>query len=201
MPFADRARKKSTNLLLALQDPESALAFASWQCLVDRCCNPHSRMFRHYGGRGIFVCDEWLDFFCFFRDMGKRRKDLSIERINNDDGYYKENCIWADKKAQARNTRRNVRIQTPSGIMLQTDLAKSLGLAEGTILRRMQNNPENLMTARWFKRSKLNSDQVVRIKKMFAVGASDVDVAEASGISRQMAGSIRRGRYWADVSL
>lgn len=58
------------------------------------------------GGRGISVSPRWDDFAKFLEDMGERPNGLSIERINNNKGYYKENCMWATKTQQSRNQRR-----------------------------------------------------------------------------------------------
>jgi len=62
-----------------------------------------------YGGRGIIVCDEWLNSFtAFFNDMGKRPgSEYSIERVNNDGNYEPGNCKWATMGEQQNNTRQN----------------------------------------------------------------------------------------------
>ena len=61
--------------------------------MIRRCYNPRYKNYHRYGGRGIFVCKEWLDSFeNFYKDMGKAPDGSSIDRINNNDGYYKENC-------------------------------------------------------------------------------------------------------------
>lgn len=87
-----------------------------WAAMIQRCTNPHYRYFKNYGGRGIAVCDRWLNSFeAFFQDMGERPIGLSLDRIDNSRGYFKENCRWANRKMQNRNTRRN-RILTIDGV-------------------------------------------------------------------------------------
>jgi len=77
--------------------------FRSWTAMLNRCKNPNNDAYSHYGGRGITVCERWDKFENFFDDMGKRPKELTIERINNDLGYCKENCKWGTNTEQSRN--------------------------------------------------------------------------------------------------
>lgn len=76
--------------------------------MIRRCHAPGSPGYAEYGGRGIAVCDEWrASFDAFFADMGPRPSRLhSIDRINPDLGYFKENCRWALPTTQARNKRK-----------------------------------------------------------------------------------------------
>lgn len=75
--------------------------------MLNRCNNPRNSAYENYGGRGIKVCDRWNSFENFLSDMGeKREKGMSIERVDVNGNYEPRNCIWADPKTQARNTRR-----------------------------------------------------------------------------------------------
>ncbi|MCK4819018.1 AP2 domain-containing protein [bacterium] len=76
-----------------------------WSSMLQRCSNPNNCAYDNYGGRGIFVCQRWLVFANFFDDMGKRPKGFTIERINNNKGYYKGNCKWATVTEQSHNHR------------------------------------------------------------------------------------------------
>jgi hypothetical protein len=73
--------------------------------MLSRCTNPKIKGWKNYGGRGIKVCDEWLKFENFYADMGDPPKRLSLDRINNDGGYEKSNCWWADWRQQNHNKR------------------------------------------------------------------------------------------------
>lgn len=93
-------------------------AYESWQGIKDRCLNQNNKSFKNYGGRGISVCDRWLESFeNFFEDMGPRPPRLTIERVNNEKGYSPDNCQWATRKVQNIDKRNNNYI-THEGITL-----------------------------------------------------------------------------------
>ena len=80
-----------------------------WRNMIHRCHNEVSQRFDDYGGRGIRVCDEWRNSWeAFFVDMGPPPDGKSLDRIDNDLGYSKDNCRWASSAEQAANRRNNV---------------------------------------------------------------------------------------------
>lgn len=79
--------------------------YKSWRCMKYRCNNPHYHQHNLYGGRGIKVCDRWLDFNNFLKDMGERPKNKTLDRIDNDGNYEPDNCRWATPKQQVYNRR------------------------------------------------------------------------------------------------
>lgn len=84
--------------------------YAIWSAMRQRCTNPAVKRYPHYGGRGIKVCDRWLDFAAFIEDVGRRPSDdLSLDRIDNNGDYEPGNVRWATTVQQNNNTRRNVR--------------------------------------------------------------------------------------------
>lgn len=82
--------------------------YGVWEAMKQRCTNKNDKAYKNYGGRGIKVCDRWLKFENFLKDMGEIPKGMSLDRINNNDGYYKENCKFSTREEQNRNTRRNM---------------------------------------------------------------------------------------------
>lgn len=76
-----------------------------WRGMIGRCKNPKDTSFKNYGARGITICERWMDFLNFLADMGECPEGYSIERDDNEKGYFPENCKWIPRGLQARNTR------------------------------------------------------------------------------------------------
>ncbi len=83
-----------------------------WGSMIKRCTNPKCHAYPRYGGRGITVCERWIDFKNFYDDMGPRPDGLTLERRDNDRGYHLENCYWATVSQQMLNRRQFYRKQT-----------------------------------------------------------------------------------------
>lgn len=80
--------------------------YATWAMMRNRCNNPNNGQYKNYGGRGIKVCERWDDFTVFVSDVGERpHPDQTLDRKNNDLGYFKENVHWATQKEQTNNRR------------------------------------------------------------------------------------------------
>lgn len=80
--------------------------YKAWLSMRQRCLNSNNPAYPNYGGRGITIDPSWDSFDQFLVDMGEVPEGMSIERKDNDKGYGPDNCMWADRTTQARNTRK-----------------------------------------------------------------------------------------------
>jgi hypothetical protein len=83
----------------------STRAYRAWENMKSRCDNPNLPQWSDYGGRGITYCDEWKSFEGFLRDMGEPPSGTTLDRIDNEQGYSRANCRWADRVTQRLNQR------------------------------------------------------------------------------------------------
>ena len=106
-----------------------------WGLMITRCYNTKSEAYKHYGERGITVCDEWINSFeTFYKDMGDRPTTKhSIERKNNNKGYFKDNCYWATKLQQIRNRRSSLFINYNGKEIALIDFAKMVNKKYKTV--------------------------------------------------------------------
>jgi hypothetical protein len=122
-------------------------AYRSWTTMKSRCYNEDNNRFYAYGGRGITVCDRWLESFeNFLSDMGDRPEGCTIDRIDVNGNYGPENCRWATTAEQSRNQRRNVWYMMGDEKMIQADVARALGVHPTAVLEMRRNNrlPSNI---------------------------------------------------------
>lgn len=115
--------------------------YRTWCNMVQRCYNPRNSQYRDYGARGISICAEWRsDFMRFVSDMGEKPTPKhTIERKNNDEGYTPDNCEWADRSSQMRNTRRNHLVRFRGRLMPLVEACELSGVNYGTAKWRLRN--------------------------------------------------------------
>ena len=109
----------------------------SWQAMKSRCDNPAHHAYARYGGRGISYDSSWSDFLTFLADMGPRPIGTSLDRIDNEKGYSKENCRWATPKEQSRNLSTNRLVEYQGEMYSVSALAEKLGIKTSTMFRRV----------------------------------------------------------------
>lgn len=123
--------------------------YGSWAQLKQRCGNPNNLAYADYGGRGIRVCERWLNSFeAFLEDMGpKPSPDHSIERDDVNGHYEPRNCRWATDGEQANNTRRNRRFTLNGVTRTLSEWAAALGIQPSTLHGRLKRmSPERALT-------------------------------------------------------
>lgn len=112
--------------------------YLCWRSIKSRCLSPSSSSWDRYGGRGIKVCDRWLDSFDLFcEDMGERPDGYSIERNDSNGDYEPSNCRWASIYEQANNKRTTVRLTVDGVTRSCTEWAKITGLSNASIRKRI----------------------------------------------------------------
>ena len=115
--------------------------YTIWKGMRERCNNPNSVSYVNYGGRGIKVCDEWNDFGVFYewsmQNGWDESSNLSIDRIDVNDGYHPNNCKFSTRKQQANNTRRNHMIAFNGETHTIAEWADITGISAGRIWSRL----------------------------------------------------------------
>lgn len=114
--------------------------YNTWHLMKARCHNPKAPDYHRYGGRGIKVCDRWRsDFKCFLADMGQRPVGMTLDRIDVDQGYTKENCRWIPQKLQHRNTRQNRWLEFRGEKRTMIEWCEVLGVSYSAVKQRVAN--------------------------------------------------------------
>lgn len=111
--------------------------YKRWAEMKRRCYAKSAANYPSYGGRGITVCDRWRNSFkAFLEDMGEIPEGMTLDRIDNNGPYCKENCRWATDVQQARNTRRNVSLTVNGVTKNMKTWCSELGLKYATVKAR-----------------------------------------------------------------
>lgn len=120
--------------------------YEEYRSIIKRCYNPNNKYYHSYGGRGITICNEWLDkdngfmnFYNWSMSHGYRN-DLTIDRINVNGNYEPSNCRWIPKEYQAHNRRNNIKINFNGEKYDISQLANILGISYPLLRYRLKKN-------------------------------------------------------------
>lgn len=134
------AKQRAENLNKKYKNSGKRVEYTTWKNMVYRCYNNNSINYHSYGGRGIKVCDRWLESFDnFYEDMGKRPSSKhQLDRIDNNDNYRPDNCRWILAHQNANNRR----VQKDWGVS-QSSTGKYYALMERQQVRRNGKSVKN----------------------------------------------------------
>lgn len=117
------------------------LLYGVWKGMRARCGNENEKAYKHYGGRGIIVCDRWQTFDNFRKDMGESfRSGLTLDRIDVNGNYEPGNCRWATRKEQNNNMRKNIFLDSPWGRLTISQVADKIGITRVGLGLRLKRN-------------------------------------------------------------
>jgi hypothetical protein len=117
--------------------PEHPL-YRTWRNMLNRCRLPSFPDYKYYGARGITVCDAWLDFETFVRDVGERPTGKTLDRIDNNGPYAPGNWKWSTQREQVLNSRRVVMLTKDGVTQCLSDWAAQMGLTQPAISNRIR---------------------------------------------------------------
>lgn len=151
------------------QKGKTSPTYSTWQGMVARCRNPKRREYKHYGGRGIEVCEQWMNFENFLADMGERPPGTTIERIDNDGNYEPGNCRWATQKEQNNNRRNNHLITFNGKTLTMQQWARSLRISSANLFQRIK---------RWGKQRAMTTAGKVRERGLFTFRGTTLNLLQ-----------------------
>lgn len=110
-----------------------------WAGMKERCYNPDAPKYSRYGGRGINICEEWINSFDAFYDWAMANgysDNLTIDRIDNDGNYCPENCRWSTNEDQCNNRKHHILLEINGETKTVAQWAKESGVKYSTIYAR-----------------------------------------------------------------
>lgn len=123
--------------------------YNSWVAMKNRCYNPKNDRYNNYGGRGIKVCERWMSFENFYKDMGERPKNTTLDRIDINGNYEPSNCKWSDSITQYRNMTKSHHITFRGRTMILSDWAREFGTTTTAIHYHLNNGKDLEFMYQW----------------------------------------------------
>lgn len=176
--------------------------FQLWKGMKARCRNKNHKQYHNYGGRGIAVCGRWLVFENFLADMGDRPAGMTLDRIDNDQGYAPDNCRWATYTDQARNRTNNNYLEFAGRKQTASAWALEVGIKEKTIVARLARGWSIAKTLQTLtKKRSLRVCTVRAIRRALRNKKSHKSIATRFDIKQSMVEDIAYNRSYADIIL
>ena len=182
--------------------------YKSYHHMKYRCLNPNSDSWDYYGGRGIKVCDRWLESYeNFYEDMGPRPDNTTIDRIRVNGNYEPGNCRWATVREQSLNKRRNTRYEFYGVSLTEKEWCEVMELPRQRIGGRISKGVDPFTAiftpskskARPFGKKVLTECNVIEIKKMLLNGESQGKISDIYNVGRKTISDINTGKTWKSI--
>lgn len=173
--------------------------YARWQNMLQRCRNKSHHHYPGYGGRGIVVCERWLTFKNFLEDMGPCPEGLSIDRIDNEGPYSKENCRYTDQRQQAWNKRTTVWIEAFGERLPREVFCKKHRIGTDTLNQRMASGLTAEEALKVINKSfKLDDSKVIDIQQKYSTGNFCLhELAKEYGVGTMTIHRVVHNKYWS----
>lgn len=131
-------QRETTSKRFRSHGKTSKRVYNIWCAMLARCNNPKNNRYRYYGDRGITVCEGWKSFENFYADMGEPPIGLTLDRIDIDGNYCKENCRWVTMVEQANNKTNNHLIAYKNEVKTIAEWERELGFPRSLIWQRLE---------------------------------------------------------------
>jgi hypothetical protein len=174
-----------------------------WVGMIARCHNEKHTSYRDYGGRGITVGARWLDsFVLFLADMGKcPSPGHTLDRRNNNLGYFKKNCRWVTQRVQGRNRRDNVFLTANSETLVLTEWAERLGVSENALRLRKAKGWSDAEIVGVPVKQRLSATAVLKIHGDVTSGKLSLTaIAKKYNLPFSTVQAIASGRNWSSIT-
>jgi hypothetical protein len=175
-------------MIVKILPSEIVRLYRVWTSMLYSAGNPSNKQYKNYGGRGITICDRWLDFNNFCEDVQEGTKiGLHLDRIDNEKGYFKENCRWTTPKTNHRNKRNNRYYETHLGKVCQSELIEEMKFTRKQFQRAVEKYGINKLLDLFEndklpkKKSIVDLSDIIGLKfNKFTVGRLDSDKSTGS---------------------